>query len=105
MTHLLIPFKQTTNSGKEAAIVRVRRSDTNLHKRHIPPPLFPNQLHFSLTSEQVSSLEDCLFYTASEVNPEAFRKKALALLAFIRQNARYSEMIFESEKSGGDCDC
>lgn len=87
-----------TNNLKKGAPLRIPR------KWPLAPPLFPNQLHFSLTSDQVSSLEDCLFYTASEVNPEAFRKKALALLAFIRQNARYSEMIFESEKSGGDCD-
>jgi hypothetical protein len=74
-------------------------------KRRIPPPLFQTHLHFSLSADQVSSLEDCLFFTASEANPEPFRKKALELIRHIRSNSRYSELVFEGEKSGGDCGC
>ncbi len=78
-----------------------------IHQQRLtkPPQNFPNKLHFSLTPEQTAALEDCLFFTASEVHPDPFRKKALALIEFIRSDARYQEMVFETEKSGGDCGC
>lgn len=77
-------------------------------RRIAPPPQLLNQVHLSLDAKDICDLESCLFFTASEANPEPFRKKAVALIKLLRSNPGYHVMQFGSEVDGskeGFCQC